>query len=109
VDPESRTLKVRLLVSNQNLALKPEMFITASLELNEGTAALTVPAKASFHEGERSYVFVAAGERRFERRLISAAPDGEGRLRIASGLKAGDRVVTDGALLLRFRQTQQKD
>ena len=37
VDPETRTLKVRLLVSNPGLLLKPEMFITASLVVNEKT------------------------------------------------------------------------
>jgi cobalt-zinc-cadmium efflux system membrane fusion protein len=109
VDPDSRTLKVRLLVSNPDLLLKPEMFISASLELGEGGTGVTVPAKALFTEGDKSYLFVGVGGRRFERRLVSAAPDGEGRLRVTSGLHSGDRVVTDGALLLNFRQKQQQD
>jgi cobalt-zinc-cadmium efflux system membrane fusion protein len=108
VDPETRTLKVRLLVSNPGLLLKPEMFITASLVLNESTPGVTVPATAVFTEGERSYLFVALGGQRFERRLVTAAPDGAGRLRVTGGVRGGDRVVTDGALLLRFRQKQQQ-
>jgi membrane fusion protein, heavy metal efflux system len=109
VDPDSRTLKVRLLVSNPNLLLKPEMFISASLDLGQGTKGITVPAKALFTEGDKNYLFVATGERTFERRLVSAAPDGEGRLRVASGLRDGDRVVTDGTLLVRARQVQGQD
>ena len=35
VDPETRTLKVRLLVSNPGLLLKSEMFVAASLDLSE--------------------------------------------------------------------------
>jgi membrane fusion protein, heavy metal efflux system len=104
VDPESRTLKVRLLVSNPGVLLKAEMFITASLELSERTTGVTVPAKALLSEDDKSYIFVAAGERRFERRLVAAIPDGPGRIRVTSGLRTGDRIVTDGALLLSFRQ-----
>jgi membrane fusion protein, heavy metal efflux system len=109
VDPDSRTLKVRLLVSNPKFLLKPEMFITSSLELNGGGAALSVPAGAVFTEDGKSYVFAAINDRRFERRLIVAAPDAEGRLRVTSGLRAGDRVVTDGAMLLDYRRKERQD
>ena len=51
---------------------------------------------------------VAAGERRFERRLVSATPDGPGRLRVTRGLRTGDRIVSDGVLLLKSRQEQQQ-
>lgn len=108
VDPETRTIKVRLLVSNPGLLLKPEMFITASVVVNEKTPALTVPAKALFTEGERSYAFVAVDDHHFERRLVTASADGAGRRRVTSGIRPGDRVVADGALLLRLRQKQQQ-
>jgi hypothetical protein len=54
-------------------------------------------------------VFAAINDRRFERRLIVAAPDAEGRLRVTSGLRAGDRVVTDGAMLLDYRRKERQD
>jgi membrane fusion protein, heavy metal efflux system len=109
VDPDSRTLKVRLLVSNPNFLLKPEMFITSSLQLSGGGAAISVPAGAVFTEDGKSYVFAAKTDRRFERRLIVAAPDAEGRLRVTSGLRVGDRIVTDGAMLLDYRRKQRQD
>jgi membrane fusion protein, heavy metal efflux system len=108
VDPETRTLKVRLLVSNPGLLLKPEMFITASVTINEKAPALTVPAKALFTEGDHSYAFVAVDERHFERREVSATADGSNRRRVLAGIHPGDRVVSDGALLLRLRQKQQQ-
>jgi cobalt-zinc-cadmium efflux system membrane fusion protein len=109
VDPDTRTLKVRLLVPNSDSLLKPEMFISASLELSGSGTSMTVPATAVFTEDSKNFLFAAAGERSFARRQVSTAPDGEGRLRVTSGLHSGDRVVTDGALLLNFRQKQQRD
>jgi cobalt-zinc-cadmium efflux system membrane fusion protein len=109
VDADSRTLKVRLLVSNPEILLKPEMFITASLELSEGGAAIQVPAGAVFTEDGKSYVFAAINDRRFERRLIVAAPDAGGRLRVTSGLRAGERIVTDGAMLLDYRRKERQE
>ncbi len=109
VDPDSRTLKVRLLVSNPNFLLKPEMFITSSLELGGGGAAISVPAAAVFTEDGKSYVFAAINDRRFERRLIVAAPDAEGRLRVTGGLRVGDKIVTDGAMLLDYRRKQKQN
>jgi cobalt-zinc-cadmium efflux system membrane fusion protein len=108
VDSDTRTIKVRLLVSNPGMQLKPEMFISASLVLNESTPGITVPAKALFTEGERSYTFVALDNNSVQRRLVTATQDGSGRLRVTSGLRAGERVVADGALLLRQRQLQQQ-
>ena len=109
VDPDSRTLKVRLLVSNPNFLLKPEMFITSSLELSGGGAALSVPAGAVFTEAGKSYVFVAKTDRRFERRQIVATPDADGRLRVTGGLRVGDRVVSDGAMLVDYRRKLKED
>jgi len=108
VDPDTRTLKVRLLVSNPGYLLKPEMFITASLVLSESEPGITLPAKALFPEGDQSYAFVAVDDRHFERRAITATADGEGRLRVTAGIQPGDRVVADGALLVRLRQLQQQ-
>ncbi len=107
VDPDSRTLKVRLLVSNPEVLLKPEMFVTATLELSAGDTAMFVPAGAVFTEDGKSYVFAAINDRRFERRQVTAAPDAEGRLRVTGGLRAGERIVSDGAMLLDSRRKQQ--
>ena len=77
--------------------------------MSEGGAAISVPAGAVFTEDGKSYVFAAINDRRFERRLIVAAPDAEGRLRVTSGLHAGEKIVTDGAMLLDYRRKQRQE
>ena len=108
VDPETRTIKVRLLIPNPDHALRPEMFITVALGLGS-SSTITVPAGAVFTESAKSYLFVQSGDRRFERRSVTAVPDGPGRLTVTSGLKSGERVVSDGALLLDLQRKHQRE
>jgi cobalt-zinc-cadmium efflux system membrane fusion protein len=101
VDPQTRTAKVRMLAVNRAGHLKPGMFITAALYLPVSTAVLTMPSKALFVEDGRSYVYVQTGANQFGRRAVEAIASGTDRVRVTQGLAAGDRVVSDGVLLLR--------
>jgi membrane fusion protein, heavy metal efflux system len=101
VDPQTRTTKVRVIVANRDVRLKPGMFTSISLSLPASDSTLTVPAKAVFVENEKSFAYVQVGPRQFARRTIEAVASGADRLRVLRGLSAGERVVSDGVLLLR--------
>ena len=101
VDAQTRTAKVRFVAANPSGRLKPGMFITALLYLPESADVLTVPAKALFVEDGRSFAYVQTTANEFERRAVVTAPAGSERVRVVRGLSAGDRVATDGVLLLR--------
>jgi len=105
VDPQTRTAKLRFVVANPRRRLKPGMFTTATLQVAADTPALTVPAKAVFVENGRSYAYVQTAPLEFARREVAISPSDGGRVRITRGLSAGERVVTDGVLLLRARET----
>src|SRR5262245_9013867 len=106
VDPETHTVGVRFLVANPHGRLKPGMFATASLYLAPGSNALTVPAAPVFTEEGKAYSYVQTGDRTCVRLQIATAPDSGNRVRVMAGLRAGDRVVTDGVLLLRQEEAQ---
>ena len=101
VDSQTRTAKVRFLVANPDGRLKPGMFASIALYVSESTASLTVPTKAVFVENGHTFAYVKVGAREFARREIEAVKSGPDRLRVTRGMKAGDRVVSDGVLLLR--------
>ena len=105
IDPATRAAKVRVAVTNPNRRLKPEMFASIALDVADKQRAPTVPARALFIEDGKTYVYVQIAQRRFVRRAIEVAPDGDAERRVLSGLHAGDTVVVNGALLLR----QQED
>ena len=64
VDAQTRTAKVRFLVTNPDARLKPGMFTSMSLFLPETADALTVPAKAVFVENSHSFAYVQVAARR---------------------------------------------
>lgn len=102
VDPATRTVKVRLEVKNPGLELKPEMFARVVIQ---GTASptptLTVPSAAVLSDGDASSVVVAQGEGRYAKRTIEVGGEQDGRVRVLSGLRAGEQVVVEGALLVK--------
>jgi cobalt-zinc-cadmium efflux system membrane fusion protein len=105
VDAQTRTAKMRFVVANPGLRLKPGMFTEATLQLPRSNAALTAPTKAIFVENGRSYAYVQTGPSRFARREVSTLAGSGDRVRVTRGLAPGERVVTDGVLLLRAIET----
>jgi membrane fusion protein, heavy metal efflux system len=109
VDTQTRTAKVRFLVTNEGYRLKPGMFTSTSLFLPSPPSALSVPESAAFVEGGKSYTYVQVGPTTFDRRAIDVVPCGSKRLQVVSGLEASARVVVDGALFLRQLETDASD
>lgn len=99
VDPQSRTLKVRCEVANPERRLKAEMFGQASVAV-AASEALSVPASAVMLFGDTRYVLVDEGQGRFRRQAVEAGGERDGRIEIHGGLKAGDKVVSEGNLHL---------
>jgi membrane fusion protein, heavy metal efflux system len=107
IDPMSRTAKVRVSVPNPHSRLKPEMFASIALGVGASDPALTVPASAVFTENGRSWVYVSTTAGHFARRSVDVDQDEGADRRVLSGLRAGDRVVTGGALLLREEEAKR--
>ncbi len=100
VDPQTRTLKARVVLDNRKQQLKPEMFATIGVR-RPLLQAIVLPASALLHEGGDTAVMVQTAPSKYERRLVSVASTHDREVVIAGGLKPGEVVVTDGAALLR--------
>jgi membrane fusion protein, heavy metal efflux system len=99
IDPATRTIKVRGSVENSRRLLKAEMFVSVNLPDGEAPGA-TIPSKAVFLKGDKHYVFVEEQAGKFARQEVSIGTEQNGRLLVLAGLHPGQRVVTDGCLLL---------
>jgi cobalt-zinc-cadmium efflux system membrane fusion protein len=100
VDSVTRTLKVRIVLSNPGLRLKPDMFATIRL-LRSSTQGILVPAAAVERDGLAAYVFVGVADNRFERRQVVLGRTVDESLEVTSGLTAGNVIVSEGVVLLR--------
>jgi multidrug efflux pump subunit AcrA (membrane-fusion protein) len=99
VDPQTRTVKVRVEFSNPKFELKPQMFADVELNVNYGTNVL-IPAEAVLDSGTRQTVFVAKGDGYFEPREIKVGPRVDDKFVVLSGLKPGETIVTSGNFLI---------
>lgn len=94
----TRTLRVRLSVSNPRGALRPGLYGSAVFE-SAGPPVLTVPRDAVVDTGLRRHVFVATGNR-FEPRAVTLGMQLADRVEVREGLHEGERVVAAGVFLL---------
>jgi Cu(I)/Ag(I) efflux system membrane fusion protein len=98
LDPNTHTLQVRCRVSNPGRKLKPQMLAQVRIMV-PGREALITPLDALVFETDAYFVYVDAGNDRFERRRVTIASWNEqGYARVAQGLKPGDRVVTGATM-----------
>jgi len=104
LDPQTRTAKVRCAVTNPGHLLKPEMYVTLSVEF-ERRETLALPRTAVVRSGDRQTVYVEEGKTedgraRFHERAIELGEADDGWVGIRSGLASGERVVVSGSILL---------
>ena len=99
VDPQTRTVKVRLEFPNPNFELKPDMYAEVNLKIDYGSQVV-VPQSAVLDSGERQTVFVALPDGYFEPREIKAGVKVDDKVAVLSGLQPGETIVTSGNFLI---------
>ena len=98
LDPQSRTLKVRIELPNPGLVLKPGMFVDVAPD-QESAEGIVVPDSAVIDTGVRQVVFVEKGGS-FQPRDVRVGSRGDGKAVILSGVAAGERVAVRANFLL---------
>ena len=104
LNEETRTAQVRIEVANRSEVLKPGMFVEVGFQAG-GAAGdeLMVSFTAVQRIGDRPVVFVPREEEpgSFEVRDVELGGEGDGYVKVLSGLKLGDKVVTKGSFTLK--------
>ena len=99
VNPDRRTVTVRMDISNPGRKLKPEML--ASMLIQGGPQRqLLVNAAAVVRENNKDHVFVQIEPARFQLRAVTLGQENNGFMAVQSGLKAGETIVVEGAFHL---------
>jgi len=98
LDPSIRTAKVRLEVENPGL-MRIGMFVTAAFHGKSETHA-SVPSTAILHLHDRDWVYMPNNASHFRRAEVTAGKMLPGGMQeVVSGLKPGDRVVSNALVM----------
>ena len=99
LDPNTRSAKVRIELPNEAGMLRPNMFATAHFVSQGAETRTVVPSSAVLRLQDRDWVFVKLGGQQFRRTEVQAGPvDADKTEQVLSGLRPGDRVVTDALM-----------
>jgi membrane fusion protein, heavy metal efflux system len=100
IDVESKVVKARVTLKNDNFELKPEMFANVKVKYQEPVKKLTIPAEALIFDKSRYFVMVYKSDNDIETREVSVYKDTGNLIYIDSGLKQGEKVMTKFQLLV---------
>ena len=101
IDAQTRVAKARVEISNAGLALKPEMFVSGTVQakLPKKSNAIVVPKTAVMWTGKRSVVYVKSATEQgvnFKMREVTLGPAlGESYI-INNGLQTGEEIAING-------------
>jgi cobalt-zinc-cadmium efflux system membrane fusion protein len=103
LDPATRTVQVRGVVSNPDKMLKAEMYVLVDIVQDTSRAAgagVEVPASALFLRDSDYYLFIENSPGQYQRQKVSVGEETDGKVPVVAGVTAGQKVVSEGALLL---------
>ncbi|WP_028786299.1 efflux RND transporter periplasmic adaptor subunit [Terrimonas ferruginea] len=100
LDPETKTLKIRIRLPNSGYELKPEMAATVYISRNEPDKKPAIPAEAVVFDKSRNYVMVFHSRDSIETRVVEPLRTTGNITWIRAGLQEGERVISRNALLV---------
>ncbi len=107
VDPNTRSVAVRVVVNNPGDFLKRQMYVQVHIGDRSQNSGLLVPVAAILRDEENlPFVYVLQPNGSFARRHVTLGYRSGDQYDIPSGLNQGDRVVADGAIFVQFMQNQ---
>jgi multidrug efflux system membrane fusion protein len=101
VDPQTGTVKLKARFANSDHVLFPQQFVNVRMKLDTLHDTVIVPAAAVQRGSQGMFVYVVQPDQTVALRTVTLGPADGQRQSIATGLKPGDMVVTDGTDRLR--------
>jgi cobalt-zinc-cadmium efflux system membrane fusion protein len=105
VDPATRTVEARMDVANPKGLLKPDELASMTFT-GQKERKLTVPNAAVVREENKDYVFVETGPTKYVLREVTLGQEENDHRVVLSGVRADERIVTDGAFHLNNQRKQ---
>jgi membrane fusion protein, heavy metal efflux system len=107
VDPDTRSVPVRVVVDNPGDLLKKQMYVRVRIRSRAESTGLLIPVSAVLRDEENlPFVYVVESDAGFARRHVTLGNRTGDQYVIPEGLAAGERIVVEGGLFVQFMQNQ---
>lgn len=100
-DPKANTINMRAVIPNPEKTLLPGIYVQASLFLCDVPDTPLISEKAIAEDQTGIYVYVVGKDNKVEKRLVKVGFLYKRQKIIWKGLKAGDRVITEGLQMVK--------
>ncbi len=100
VDSERQTVPIRIRANNERLLLRPNAYVDVVFSRDGKGKTILVPSSAVVSDGNTAVVFVEQEPGKLRRRSVQIGHQTKEQIEVSSGLEAGEKVVSRGALLL---------
>lgn len=100
INPQTRTASARVQIPNPGMRLRPGMFVQVKFAAPAGSDVLAIPRSAVLDTGTRTIAYVAMSNGEFEGREVRLGAPGNDYYPVLSGLKEGERIVSQGNFLI---------
>ena len=104
VNEQTRTVPVIYEMKNPAGRLRDGMFVDITIDTSGERQVLAVSKKSVVTEQGQTFVYVFNGGESFEKRAVALGAEGADYWEVKTGLKEGERVVTEGLYQLRSTQ-----
>lgn len=101
LDPNTRTIQVRIDLANPRSRLKPEMYAAAEVELGAGGSAVVIPTEAVQEVRGQTVVFVKTAAAAFTVRPVTLGRTIDRSYEITAGLEDGETIATRSTFILK--------
>jgi cobalt-zinc-cadmium efflux system membrane fusion protein len=106
VNPQTRTVVVRMELPNKEGQIKPGMLATMLIE-SQPVEKMVVPVGAVVREDNHDHVFVRIDDDLYRMVPVKLGPEGRGYRPVISGLKDGQEIAISGAYHLNTERKRQ--
>lgn len=100
LNPESRTVQVRIRIDNQDRRLKPNMFASLTIHAQDSQQVLNIPRSALILGGRGARVVQSLGSGKYRSVDVVAGREAGDRVEVLEGLESGDKVVVSAQFLI---------
>jgi cobalt-zinc-cadmium efflux system membrane fusion protein len=107
VDPNTRSVAVRIVVDNPGDFLKRQMYVQVKIFSAQGVNGILAPVSAILRDEDNlPFVYVTQADGSFARQRVTLGYRGGNQYDIPEGLRPGQQIVADGGIFVQFMQQQ---